>query len=687
MTSLDTFALTVFSCFLFLLIASFSLKPSEKLKIPHSVFLVLIGIALSLFIQAFPALEFLEQFQISPELIFFIFLPTLLFESAFKMSVREVLSDAVPIGLLAIVGYIISVVIITGGSYGILHLFGCDFPFYSILLFGIIISATDPVAVLSVFKKLGVTPRLTRLFEGESLFNDGTSWAAFSIFLSFLVFHNGDISQFHPVLALFQFIVMVCGGIVFGIFMGYAFSWLIEKAKGESTIELTLTLIMAHMTFLLADLSKHLLHFGEYEFEFSAIIATVTASMILGSKGIQKFSPKVRHQMDVLWEHFAFISNSLIFVLIGMLTVRILSWEILSILFVPIFVTLGVTIFARVISIYVPLSSYNAFAPEEKKIKKKWLEILSWASLRGAIAIACLLVIPDSLHIDGWNQELGVTEKEFVMTLVLSAILFTTFVKAMSLEYFVNKMDLAKFSDIELIESLEGKILSLIKVIERLNQLEEKKYLSPQNAKKLINKYEKIKKHSIKKLAKIFSSDTSKEKIDQVLSLHGLTIEKKMIQTLLDNKEIQEKTFWILENKILRQEDRIKMEKQQIHGKQVTFEEIEENDISLRYQMARARMIIIAKVLKRLRELQCPELCIPKKPIETIIQKYEKWQSRAKEVRAFIESKYPQIAQSVEYEIFINYSKEIKQEEVEKLNKKSMMDNRVFEKLIKDEEY
>ncbi len=682
MISLDAFAITVLAGIIFLLISSFSLRPSDKIGVPHSVLLVIIGILLSLTIKFVPELSFLEKFQISPELIFFVFLPTLLFESAFTTPLRKILSDWIPIGILAIIGYLISTGFIAGATYGILTLIGINIPFFAILLFAIIISATDPVAVLSVFKKLGVTPRLTRLFEGESLFNDGTSWAAFSIFLSFLVFHGGDIAKFSPMIAFLQFVVMVIGGILFGVAMGHLFSWLVERVKGEEVVQMTLTLIMAHSTFLLADLSKHLLHFGEHEFEISAIIATVTASLILGSRGIQKFAPEVRNHMHALWEHFSFIVNSLIFILIGMLSVKVLNIENIKSFGLPIAISIVVVIIARIVSIYIPLGAYNIFATEKKKIPKDWMKILSWGSLRGAIAVACLLVIPDDLSIAGWSHQ--ASEKEFIMTMVISCILFTTLVKAMSLEYFVDKMHLAKFSKIEEIESLEGKILAVIKVLERIHALQEKKYISKKNAKKLTNKYEKVKRSSIKKLAKIFNSKTNEIDIDQIISLHGLTVEKKVTQVLLDNKEITEKTFWVLQDKILRQEDRIKMDKNQTQGENISLDEIEHGDIPLRYQMSRARIIIISKVLKRLNELCCPELCIPSEPLSRVIKRYTKWKERAEEIRHFIEEKHQDISQKIEYDIFVHYSTEIEQEEVTKLNKRSMMDNRVYEQLKKE---
>lgn len=679
---MESFVFAVLACFVLLLIASFSLKISEKWKVPHSVFLVMIGIVLVLLMKLFPPLQFLGEFRLSPELIFFVFLPTLIFESSFNTPLRKIMSDSIPIGLLAIGGYIISVVSITGILYFILNILGFHFPLLAILLFAVIISATDPVAVLSVFKKLGVTPRLTRIFEGESLFNDGTSLAAFLILTSFITVHSADFSFFNPLLALSQFIVMIIGGIVFGVGMGYLFSVLIEWVKGEETIQLTLTLIMAHMTFLLADLSKHILHFGEYHFEVSSIIATVMASMVLGSKGIQKFSPEVRNHMNVLWEHFAFIANSLIFILIGMMAVDVLHFNNIKALGIPIVMGIIVTVIGRWISVYFPITAYNQFATPSQKIPKKWIAILSWASLRGAIAIAALLLIPPDMTLANWPLQ-HISVKDFVTTLVISCILFTTFVKAMSLEYFVDQMDLAKFSEVENIEVLEGKILTITEVLKRLDHLGKKDYISKKNLKRIEKKYKCLKKASIRRLSNIFSRHLNDKEVEDFLHLHTLSIEGKMLQILIDSQEITEEVYWRLKGKVIRQEDRIKTGQEQIQGKMVAEKDIDHKDISCRYQIARARLIVISKVIKRLHELQSSGLCIPINPLEKVINQYKQWEIHADETRKYIEDKYPAISKRVEYAIFSQYSKQVELDIMKRLNDKSILDGRVFAQLKK----
>jgi len=548
---------------------------------------------------------------------------------------------------------------------------GISFPVLAILLFAVIISATDPVAVLSIFKKLGVTPRLTYLFEGESLFNDGTSYAMFVILIGFLTHSAGNLDLFHLDIAILQFAVMFIGGILFGVLMGYVFMWLISKVKTEETIQLTLSLIMAHLTFLLADLSKHFLHIGGHEFEFSAIIATVMASVILGSRGIQKFDSAVRVHMDVLWEHFAFIANSLIFILIGMLTVQVMTVSNMAELWFIILLSIVSVIFARMLSIYVPLGVFNIFAKGERKISQDWMKILSWGSLRGAIAIAALLMIPDDLSIPHWV--LDISPKEAITTLVISCILFTTFVKAVTLEYFVKKMQLAKFSHIETLEILEGKILTITMLLDKLEQLRDKKYISKKNFARLVKEYKISKKHSIRKIANFFIKDVDEENIKTFLHLHALTIEKKILQALIDHHEIAEQTYWVLFDKLTKQEERLKSGSQQIQGSPINLSEITNEEIPLRYQMTRARSVVLKTVLRRLEEFSCPDLCIPKEAISVVIRQYKKWSAKAENDNAHLLEKYPKICRKGEYEILTQYTKDLEQEYIKQLEVKSIL--------------
>lgn len=140
-------------------ISSLAIFWAKRVKLPHTVFLVIIGLILGLIAQ-FPIFNFFQEFTLTPELIFYLLLPTLIYESAYNISARRMVEDTKIILLLSIIGLVVSTVLIGGALYYILALLGLAVPFILTLLFGALISATDPVAVLSLFKEYGAPRRL-----------------------------------------------------------------------------------------------------------------------------------------------------------------------------------------------------------------------------------------------------------------------------------------------------------------------------------------------------------------------------------------------------------------------------------------------------------------------------------------------------------------------------------------------
>ena len=682
---MESFSLTTAAFFVLLATASFTVQISEKWRIPHSVFLVTIGIFLAILSTFFPVFSFLGSFELSPQLIFYVFLPTIIFESSFRFPLRKIIEDIVPISILAIGSYLFSTFFIAIVLFFLFPFFGIQIPFLMLLLFASIISATDPVAVLSVFRKLGVTPRLTRLFEGESLFNDGTALAMF-IIVADIIKHAGVFYIEDFFLSSFQFLFMVIGGLVFGYLMGAIFIFLIEYFRKNDTVELTLTLIMAHMTFLLADISKHLLHFGDFHLEVSAVIATVVASMILGNKGVQKFSPNVRRHMYAVWEHLSFAANSLIFLLIGMMAVQIFSIKNISFLVFPVVLIISIVIVGRYLSIRIPLLIYNLFHEKNSYfyIPKMWQEILAWASLRGAIAVASLLLLPvmfpDGLFLEGWV--LPVSEIDFLRATVIACIFFTLFFKALSLEFFTKKLRLSEFSETERVAELEAKILLYLSILERIEVLYDKQYISRENSNRLQKIYKKEHRKSLSRLATLVSQ-ISEEKMEQIFRLHALSIEEKILQKLLDVGEISEKIFWKIHEKLLRQSDRIERNEEQIKGNPTDLKKIQAKDVPVRYQIARARIILTAKVIKKLEEMKKANICLSTKVIDFVVKQYKKWNEESIEQQEYLLKRYPDRIKKEEFIILSQFLDTLEKNLVSDLHEKSILEERVFEHMYK----
>ena len=195
---------------LLLLIAAVTSLFSKKVdKLPLTVLLVFVGIAISQFGHDVPGLSLLSEFHLTPELVLFVFIPTLIFESAFNLNARQVSSNLWPILTLAIPGLLISTCII-----GFIFSVFTDFDLMVGLLLGAILSATDPVAVIAIFKQLGVPERLTILVEGESLFNDATSLVLATILIGLLT--AGEFSSEVLVSGTGEFLFVFVGGVIVG---------------------------------------------------------------------------------------------------------------------------------------------------------------------------------------------------------------------------------------------------------------------------------------------------------------------------------------------------------------------------------------------------------------------------------------------------------------------------------------
>lgn len=395
---------------------------SLKTRIPYTVLLVIAG-SLLVPLSKIDFFSFITSFQLTPELLFFVFLPILIFESAYNIKIRNIKENKYAISILAIVGLLISTFFIGFVGRWAFHLLGFDMPLLVTLLFGAIISATDPVAVLSLFKEYGAPHRLTLIFEGESLFNDGTAFAIFLVILEIML--HGYHGSATLIQGLFSFSTMILGGGLFGLFMGLLFSKLIEWVKGNEHLEITLTLLVAHFTFLIAELLSEKLVIYGHPIHFSSIIATLVSSLVMGNFGRYKMSAGVEQYMEKFWGYFAFISNSLVFMLMGLLFTS-LSIS-LDIAILPIFTMILVVVVARAISIYSSIGFANLLTAEES-IPANWQHLLSWGSLRGSIAVIMVLLIPDELSLPNWQYDFSI--KEFIIVITIGSIYFTLLVKA-----------------------------------------------------------------------------------------------------------------------------------------------------------------------------------------------------------------------------------------------------------------
>ncbi len=525
--------------FLMLGISSLAVFGAKRAGLPHTVFLVIIGMMLGLLTQV-PIFSFFQDFSLTPELLFYLLLPTLIFESAYNINIRRMVEDSWIILILSIVGLLVSTICIAFGLYFVLGLMGIAVPFMLTLLFGAIISATDPVAVLALFKEYGAPRRLSLIFEGESLFNDATAVALFFVLLEVIVV---GYQGFDTVLEGFvSFSSMMLGGVAVGIIIGAIFAKIVGFCRENEIASITLTIVLAHVTFILTEILSHHLSIGGYDLPLSPIIATTISALLMGNYGRSKIHPRAEEFVENLWGQLAFMANSLIFILIGILFISapIFDLQMLTV----VIVTIVVVAVARAISIYPVVGIFNAFSKPEEKVPRSWQHLLSWGSLRGALAVTMVLLVPDDLSFPGWN--LSLSPKDFLLALTVGCIFATLFIKATTIQKVMRRLKLDALTDIEKVEEYEARALIHHEISERISRYAERGYIEASVAEILKTRHKK----SYDEACTALANPEVKALAERVLRMFAIGIERRHLKELYHHSEINEAVFRRLSGKL-----------------------------------------------------------------------------------------------------------------------------------------
>jgi CPA1 family monovalent cation:H+ antiporter len=424
---------------------------SKYLRIPYTVALVIAGLAIAISpIQI--------TVDLTPDLILFIFLPALLFESAYHLHFAELKENLRPIALLAVPG-----VLLTAFFVAVLTHYTTGVSWETSVLFGAIMSATDPVSVLAIFRQLGAPRRLSVIVEGESLFNDGTSLVLFRIVLGVVIAHAlGDVME-----ASLQFLFVVVGGLVLGALIGFGVSLLLSRVN-DYLVETTMTLVVAYGTYLLAE-----------RVGVSGVIAVVVAALVVGTCGHSvAMSPTTRTAIAASWEFFGFVANSLIFLLIG-LEVDI---EKLSQYWVPTLFAIGAVLVVRALVVAV---SSGVLRFIHRPIPYRWQSVLVWGGLRGSLALAMALGLPLTLGPD----ELF-ADRDLILAMTFGVILFSLLVQGLTMAPLLNRLGLVHRTgaqeELETISARKALAASSLAGVESRTQAGE---LSPEVAQELQKAY------------------------------------------------------------------------------------------------------------------------------------------------------------------------------------------------------
>lgn len=402
----------------------------RKSPLPYTVTLLIIGIGLG----AITRMEFLEggvmdslskSFEwaghVDPHVILYVFLPTLIFEAAFAMEVHTFKKTLTNATLLAVPGIIIAMLLTGALMVGIsaVGIGEIKWSWTLALMFGAIISATDPVAVVAVLKELGASKKLGTLIEGESLLNDGT---AIVIFMVFFMMFTEPAAAGNPVL---DFIYVAFGGAALGFIIGHlSISW-VRRVFNDALVEISVILAASYMAFFIAE---HFLH-------VSGVLSLVTLGLVVAGIGRTRISPEVEHFLHEFWEFAAYVANTLIFIMVGVIIAQRVdltsgtNFLILGILFVSIHIIRAIVIF-----ILYPLMKVSGYG-----ISRKDSYVLWWGALRGAVGLALALIVASV-------QAIPEAVRDQILFLTFGIVTLTLLVNATTMSWLVDKLGITKIA-------------------------------------------------------------------------------------------------------------------------------------------------------------------------------------------------------------------------------------------------
>ncbi len=391
--------LSIVSIEIILLIGAVVAIIARRLKVPYTVGLVIAGIIL-----AFLPLGLEVNF--SKELIFKVLLPPLIFEAALYIHWKELKRDLIPVITFASVGVLLS----AGITAAIMH-FVVGWDWTMATLFGVLIAATDPVSVIATFKEAKVEGRLRLLVESESLFNDSTAAVAFTIVLAFAMGQTMAVGT-----AALAMVLSVVGGIASGLIVGYACLWIAGRTK-DHLVEIALTTVAAFGSFWLAE------QFGFAGVHFSGVLASMTAGLLVGNTNELGFiTEKGDESIEDFWEFGAFVVNSIIFIVLGVNEAA----QDFGRSALAIGIAIVAVVIARAVAIY-PISA--ALSKSRWKIDSEHQHIMFWGGLRGALALALALGIPES-----------VPYRAEILTVTFGVVAFSVFAQGLTMTPLLRKL-------------------------------------------------------------------------------------------------------------------------------------------------------------------------------------------------------------------------------------------------------
>ena len=561
----------------FLAFIAFLQTFSIKVSLPYTVALLLAGLFTQLINNNF---QLNIHLTLPTDVIYYLLLPVLLFEAAQHINIHQFRLQFKTISFLSTFGLLVSVFMIAT-----VLVYAAGVSWGASLLFGAVISATDPIAVLTLFKTLGAPRRLSLLADGESMFNDATGVIAFKLVSLFVI--TQTLFQTEKLISsLGNFAYVFFGSMILGALFGYLTTLLINKVKNDRVVVTALTLSATFGSFV----------GSEYFFHLSGVITTVIVGIVIGNMGKTKINAAVTHFLEEFWEYLAFFSVSIVFFFAAFnLNLEIFLSNPLTLIIAVLAVLLG-----RAVSVYLTcfISNNFSFFKDEPNVPLSWQHILNWGGLRGVIPLVLAYSIPTSYQY-----------REEILAFTLSTLLATLLINGLTIQWLLKKLSLHIPKKEEEIARKQQSIFNIENKLLKLQKLKDEGFYS-NIIKDVQEKF--IADLEITKNNLLFS--TSSEELFNSLLFQALELERSYIHGLYHRGYIQENVYYELDLQLDLQQDALEYP-EVFQGRAIEKGGILKADYSYRQK--------IKDIGRVIRNLPFGELILKKSSDEIILSRYE----------------------------------------------------------------
>ncbi len=502
---------------------------ATRLRVPYAILLVLAGVGLG-FIPGLP------KVVLDPDLILLVFLPPLVYSSAWQTSWREFRANLRSILLLAVGLVLVTTAVVAIVAHVLLGL-----PWAVAFVLGAVLSPTDAVAASAIAKRMGLSRRIVTVLEGESMVNDATGLVVYSFAVAAAV--TGDF-QFGA--ASVQFVVVGLGGLVVGLVIGWPVAW-VHRHLDDAPIEITITLLTPFAAYLLAEVVH-----------VSGVLATLSAGLYLSRHSSRFFSSTTRLQADAVWSVLTFLLNGLLFLLIGLQLRHIVEAlgerPLASIIGESLLVSLTVIVVRLAwvfAATYLPRRFFPRVHPGEPLPQVGDVTVVAWTGLRGGISLAAALALPLTLEAGR-----AFPERDRLIAFTFGVILVTLVGQGLSLIPLIRWLKLAPEEEPEQ-ERQHARLVTAQAALTRLQDLAGQEWVPEAVRMHLRARYEDKAQQASEERDGALPSQDGMRVAKQRLQHEVITAERVAVIALRDQGQIDDEVLREIERELDLEEQRV----------------------------------------------------------------------------------------------------------------------------------